>query len=109
MEAKDTVISDDKMNVLLQGKELARGQKGYVQVTTIIKESQAEISFKAGYDKAMNKRLSSRQLYLMARKAGIKEVVDFMKSHNAQAKAIGYYAIDYNGLQRKLKEWGIEC
>ena len=73
MEAKDTVMSEEQLSsVSLDGCAEGNEWRAALKV-------QAEISFKAG----------------------MKEVVDFVKAHTCNLE-------DWTGWQEQLEEWGLE-
>jgi len=105
MEAKDTVISEEEMNALLRQNDFARGTEGYRQVVTVIKEAQAEISFRAGYETCAGEL---EQYLLKWKRAGIREVVEFINQHWGE-KNYGQMSFTTSiGWQAKLKGWEIE-
>jgi hypothetical protein len=65
-----------------------------------------ESLIKNAFDYAMNKRLSSRQLYQMAHKSGIKEVVDWVNKEIIN-QYIGADDLVYRQWVDQLKEWGL--
>lgn len=111
IEAKDTVMSDEQIFGAINGENAE-----YVELTGIpeelvleikakqrqfrsVAQAQAEPSFKAGEQESDKKwRLILKDSVAMAKLAGIREVVDFIKS-------VGYSSGDWRA---KLKEWGVE-
>lgn len=78
MEAKDTLLSDEKMEDIFQASHRNNGRK---EIFREIALTQANISFKAG----------------------IKEVVEWIRKANHSGDF--YYSFDQAELQAKLKEW----
>jgi len=77
-------------------------------------KAQAEISFKAGEDKGYSKGFEAGIVHSfpIGEKAGIKEVVEWIKSHSSLEQGkdeegrLSWFVRDE--WQAKLKEWGIE-
>jgi hypothetical protein len=110
MEAKDTVMSRKQKHEFIIARSHLQ-TTGELQEDYLIKE-QAVISFQSGFNEAMNKRLSSRQLYQMAHQAGIKEVVDWIENNRSSYSAYprnGYFYVQFSldNWQSFLKEKGI--
>lgn len=89
MEAKDTVMSDEKMMELERMLSRAEGDHK-------ICEAQAEISFKVGYDKALAQLADMTE---ECKRIGRREVVDWTARE---------FGVDWSEEQEQLKEWGIE-
>ncbi len=127
MEAKDTVMKNDKLQVIIQvaWEELTSEDlppQIEMCLATPMLEAQAEISFKAGFNEALDTVVATRE-YDEGEQAGIKEVVEFIhKEFGGYTKAVAdggkliNILIDSeygeNGSlekwQAKLKEWGIK-
>ena len=83
-------------------------------------EKQGEISFKAGYEEGRlygksESLLSKASIDLMvadSKKAGIKEVVEWIETHHEQvimgSFSLYQWSIVVDEWQAKLKEWGIK-
>lgn len=92
MEAKDTIIKD-KQSELIQCPNC---QSQFVILYHNIREEQAEISYRVGYQQALNEHEWGKQ-------AGIKEVAEWVKQHTYESGFIWQ-----EGWQAKLKEWRVE-
>lgn len=105
MNWEDTVMSGREL-LGMMGKSTS----GYVRLLTVA-EAQAEISFKAGEQESDRKwRPILKGSVAMARLAGIKKMVEWIKSHqliepdkNSLTRFKPFYQIE----QSKLKEWGV--
>ena len=85
MEAKDTIMSDKELSHFgADNIPMPEGGQTLFLNITLVLEKQAEISFKAG----------------------IKEVVEWIKERDCGDKSC--VAITIDDWQAKLKEWGIE-
>lgn len=121
MEAKDTVIQDIKININTPDwmQNLAKGELNLC-VTPLL-ESQAAISFKAGYKQRQLEELpyyqEERQI---GRQEGIREVVEWLQDNFKDVPA--YSKVEGSNIkipeppakyilgdkwQSKLKDWGI--
>ncbi len=108
MEAKDTVLSDkETIEIIKQYRVVKLGQ---ILPYHWHRETQAEISFKAGYDQAVADPVD--QLKLMY-KAGIREVVEFVETHKTVGNSMSAHfnkfclLITDEEWKAKLKEWNI--
>ena len=93
MEAKDTVISWEKIRMVLQEQDRI-GQRDNMFRLEAIARTQAEISFIVGVEKG--------------RKAGIEEVVEWIREHSL-FRYDGKHTdllFSKSNWQAKLKEWG---
>ena len=103
MEAKDTIVIKSKHCNIYCHKD------------------QAEISFKAGYEKGFNDCIKSSldNDFDGGKRAGIKEVVDWIKKTGIKIEDSDYYphkgekpkifkAVYQHNLDKKLKEWGLD-
>ena len=102
MEAKDTVMGKEQWdNIFYRGSGTLGG----------ICKKQAQISFKAGYETKCLEMCG--HAIREVRKAGIKEVVDWMNEAmaftNSENLPPNILRIDfkYDKWQAKLKEWGL--
>ncbi len=104
MEAKDTVMTPQQIKELKSKKWCSPARNyDYTVEELMVAEAQAEVSFKAGYEQAKKEDLiTTNDLVADSRKAGIKEVVEWIKNHNAQPDEI------LDDWQAQLKVWGIE-
>lgn len=114
MKAKDTVMGRnellDKFGVVLNEGILNRDER-----LRVVAEAQAEISFKAGYKQGVaDRENASDEEYKAGIKAGIKEVVEYLKPFTTEApfagKQLGQFIIHLErpDWRAKLKEWGID-
>ena len=106
MEAKDTVMSDYELEIVIRDR---RDQLEY----------QAEISFRAGYAKGYDEaqdivlEMGDKDVQERAHKAGRKEVVEWIRQNtfdlsllsSAAANGLGFDADEW---QAKLREWEID-
>lgn len=111
MEAKDTVMSKERLQDIITTKFYGFDPDIDIdwEVVDLVKQAQAEISFKAGKEKA-KEEMNIAQLWLEGKKAGKKEVVEFVGQncyvwHDEENKA--HVCLDKEAWQDKLKEWGI--
>ncbi len=83
------------------------GVEGLKPVILAVTTRQAEISFKAGYEKrkeeVIETTVSLADMCMKHRKFGIQEVVEWFKNNYH-----GDWLTHYNQWQAKLKEWGIK-
>jgi len=110
MEAKDTVMSNDK--IILKEIRVPTGERRFGKKAVLLERdididatllAQAEISFKAGYQAAVEKmsfQLPAR--FKKAKQAGIKEVVEWIEEGR-----LGRF-VTPEEWQAKLQEWGIK-
>ena len=99
MEAKDTVIQLTEIRTAYPANDVSKAQMIADQRKV---SEQAEISFKAGYQACAEKMSSVLpKKFAQAKKAGIKEVVDWIEHHG------GSFA-EENEWEAQLKEWGIK-
>lgn len=99
MDAKDTVM-DTRCNSIcpkIKGCSLL--------------EEQAEISFKAGKEEGKYSISTivdvENDAFKSGRKAGIREVVEWLKEQGGSIYLEGHRLIDFLPLPAKLKEWGM--
>ena len=81
MEAKDTVMSDEEIDgviCLAKSKILSSWRRNRREAILSVARAQAEISFRAGYEKGMNDNKWSFVELEEAKQAGKKEIVDFV-------------------------------
>lgn len=101
MEAKDTVIQIPDNSLVPIGLISFKMQ-------TEMLEKQAEISFKAGYEEGWKqRRLVEQPLFDDGEKAGIRKVVDWVKTHGYRTYE-EEICLPPDDWQKQLKEWGIE-
>ena len=76
-----------------------------------ILERVREISFKAGRDSFLddvgNATIPLSEVYKKGEKAGIKEVVEWIKENSFNSESIYALSIWQDAWQAKLKEWGL--
>lgn len=116
MEAKDTVMTSEKMTEI--AKKAYNANDGLVKnlfsflIIEAIAQTQAKISFKAGYDKALAQLAGMTK---ECKQIGRKEVVEFINGHSSSG-AMWSEATRSNQIclicpkylwQAKLKEWEI--
>ena len=114
MEAKDTVVitPDHSESVYCCHCGEEQGIEGLVRM---VREDQAEISFKAGYDKRDTEIADGKWIKMLydAKQLGIREVVEWI-NENASLEEykdggkwrIDGKLIDWGMWLAKLKEWG---
>lgn len=110
MKAKDTVIEtlDHSHSVYCSHCGEEQGIETYI---SLVREEQAEISFKAGYKQG---RVVNKKHYLLGKGHGIKEVVEWFMANGFDREhwedGSGYCAHKCPActLKAKLKEWGVE-
>jgi len=109
MEAKATVMREKEIDKVFTRhlNSHPHHQWDSLGMFMAMAEAQAEISFKAGWNKR-DKWLSPDETDRLeeARKAGIREVVEFLEKFNPsitlnQVRATNFW-------QAKLKEWGLK-
>ena len=114
MEAKDTVMNDEQLELDwtdLNGEPTDTMVLSRSEFDTI-KQAQAEISFKAGWE--AHEKIVPAQLKAhgdIYYKAGQKEVVGFFELNfllRQSNKDERIYSVDQDEWQAKLREWGID-
>jgi hypothetical protein len=106
MEAKDTVMSTDKIGKLGRveyDSNCLMVMRG-LNIKTVVEE-QAEISFKAGYHQREIDPLDKEDRCEKCYEQGIKEVVEWLEANFEPTVPM---SLDYRKWQTKLKEWGME-
>ena len=109
MEAKDTVIKPKQADMI----RCCNCGSEFVILYDKMRLEQAEISFKAGKE-SLAEGIS--EIMEQSKQAGIKEVVEWMKSKmeltrcdpDTMAYFNDYVWVDYDEWKAQLKEWGIK-
>jgi len=118
MEAKDTVMSDEQLEQnIRKDYENFQVKTETDRVSDILmwtRETQAEISFKAGYEEGRTVCPTNEMqgtIYLEGKQAGIKEVVEFIQErlqrYKVAPKLLGFTMLSEDW-ESALKEWGCE-
>ena len=106
---RDTLMNDEQIKEVLRGTygfgiEL---EKGHFAVA----RRQAEIAFKAGREQGLKECPEpwdrEQTIFEDGKKAGIKEVVEWLAEYKFIEHPYDYYKFRQDDLEAKLKEWGI--
>lgn len=121
MEAKDTVMSPEELGgivlaTMAEGGCIPHEIVAHSTRDLLIARAQAEISFKAGEEQGIKTALKAYEstcesLIVEARKAGIREVVEYAEKYVYYVDKAGYVALRPDASknwQAKLKEWEIK-
>lgn len=119
MNARDTVMSHKERRVLkdtwIVNPFRDKKERWLESIVLDIAQIQAEISFKAGIQHAMNSLLiveDGKPSYIVGRQAGIKEVVEWIESQRVAGvtfiEGIGVgIPISERAFMDRKKEWGL--
>jgi len=120
MEAKDTVMSEEKIRKIYLDRAIERyGVEGGTQIISQLEsvnngqdiaEAQAELSFKAGYEQKCFETYEAG--VKDGNQKGIREVVEWLHQDINREIHKGFEVVIFKALgedwQAKLKEWGID-
>ena len=106
---KDTVMSDIQLEENINrdyGDFRVRDETGYIREILIwTREAQAEVSFKAGYDKALAQLAEMTE---ECKQIGRREVVKWINQNHHYPRTKGGYYFETEIWQAQLKVWGID-